>query len=215
MSNSKQKRLKKIGENLKIYREASGRSIDVVANTLGVDVAFLKSVERGYGELDFVQYVGIAEMYNIGFSNIFEAEADKSFYCPKIPARIIEFIVQKANEYCKQKRITKKQLFERLGTNSSSYVHFTTGYCLPTPQRVENMIALFGLTHATLKGVMCEAKKPQQEEQKVEEPSKPVDAMTLVTEALDYYKNKEKHIAALTKIISEAQELIKELGGAV
>ena len=244
MGNSKQIKRKKIGENLKIYREASGRAIEVVANSLGIDTELLKSVERGGAELNFVQYVGIAELYNIGFSNIFEVENDRYFYTPKIPAQIIEFIVKKANEYCEQKHITKKQLFEKLGTNNVSFAHFKSGYCMPTPQRVENMIALFGLKAAVLKNVACDEKPKQTEAvdpapvktlaerqdeidnihnqiliseitKKKNEPNNMLDAMTLVTDALAYYKNREKHIDTLRKIVADAQQLIEELGGAV
>ena len=91
---------------------------------------------------------------------------------------------------------------------------------MPTPQRVENMIALFGLSYVTLKNLMVDTESKPETEVVVENTPKeePIkqDAMALVTEALEYYKNKEKHIASLHKIISEAQRLIDELnGGAV
>ena len=245
------KRLLKIGENLRIYREASGRAIDVVANSLGVDVGFLRSVEHGRKELDFVQYVGVAEMYSIGFSSIFENEADKYFHVPRIPASIIEFIVQRGEEYCKEKRISKNQLFERLGTNRISFSHFKSGYSMPTPQRVENMIALFGLTHVVLKGVMHEVKVPEKKQivnpaadiplgwrdpemvkeqdiqedfnhvknaviidqynKKPDERNATMDALTVVTDALAFYKKRNEVVAELERIIKVAQALIEEM----
>ena len=226
MGMGKQSKLKRIGENLKIYREASGRAIAVVANTLGVDVAFMRSVEKGRKELDFVQYVGIAELYNIGFSSIFEYDNGKYFYCPKIPRCIVELIVQKAEEYCKEKKILKSQLHTILGTNQAAFSHFKHGYCNPTAQRMENMIALFGLSYSVLKQaisaedkVVIPIKEPEvnilNDEKIVVKPNEPnMDAMNLVTDALGYYKEREKHIAMLKKIIADAQQLLEEIGGA-
>ena len=216
----KQLKLKKIGENLKLYREAAGRAVAVVAESLGVEETFLNKVESGRKELDFIQYIGIAELYKIGFSNIFENNNGNYFYCPKIPTRIIDYISKQADEYCKEKHITKRHLFAVLETNEVSFSHFRRGLCMPTPQRVENMIALFGLSYVTLKNLMVDTESKPETEVVVENTPKeePIkqDAMALVTEALEYYKNKEKHIASLHKIISEAQRLIDELnGGAV
>lgn len=43
---SRASKLRKIGENLRIYREASGRAIEVVANSLGVSVEHIRQTEN-------------------------------------------------------------------------------------------------------------------------------------------------------------------------
>lgn len=237
-------KLRKIGETLGIYRESSGRAIEVAANTLGIDVDYLKSAEKGMVELTFVQYVSLAELYGVGFSAFFEK--DNGYYNPPdIPQEVCKYIRQQLEIYCKEKHKTKNDVRTALGMSSSSFHYFFHGFSnFLNPRIAENVIALFNLTSNTLRSV-CEDTKKDSVKRFVESPAeKPIaveqdiqedfnhvrnaviidqfkknpnernatmDALTMVTDALFFYKKRNEIVAELERIIKTAQDLIEEM----
>lgn len=234
-------RLRKIGETMRIYRDASGRALDVIANAVGVSVDRLKLAEKGKVELTFVQYLAISEMYGVGFSNLFE-NGDGYFNPPHIPLEICDYLKHKLDDYCHEKHKTKTQVRIDLGMSSSSFHYFFRGAStFLSPQTVENVIALFNLNSSILRSV-CEANteskvvnneriKPKigdqdiqddfdyvknaviidQVNKKPDERNATMDALTTVTDALFFYKKRNEMIAELEKIVKTANALLEEI----
>ena len=238
-------KLRKIGETLAIYRESSGRAIEVAANTLGVDVDFLQSAERGMAELTFVQYVALAELYGVGYSAFFEKSGNGFYSPPNIPLEVCKYIRKQLEKYCNEKHKSKNDVRIILGMSSSTFHYFFRGYSnFLNPRIAENVIALFNLKSSTLRSI-CEgtkkdsvkivvesqAEKPIAAEQDIQEDfnhvrnaviidqfkKKPdernatMDALTMVTDALAFYKKRNEVVAELERIIKTAQALIEEM----
>ena len=243
-------KLRKIGENLRIYREASGRAIEVVANSLGVSVEHIRQAENGKRELTFVQYLGLSELYNVGFSAFFESEKGY-FNAPSIPEEICRYLREQLQNYCADKHKTKKDVQLILGIGYTTFYYFFTigrsDYL--SPQTAENVIALLNLTSNALRSVCGDVSVEKQivnptadtplgwrdpemvKEQDIQEDfnhvknaviidqynKKPdernatMDALTVVTDALAFYKKRNEVVAELERIIKVAQALIEEM----
>lgn len=215
---SSKERLKRIGENLLIYREAAGKAISSVAQSLGVDDGFIEKVEHGKAELTFIQYVAVSELYGVGFSAIFEARSDVYFISPQVPKSLVDYIVERLSDYCHKNDMQRKRLYEILETLPSTISNFRRYKNTPMPPTVENIIGLLGLKSDDLKKVMS-GSEPEEKQKDIgmdgDEPNNVMDAMTLVSDALAYYKNKEKHVKALRKIVTDIQEILVEMGDEV
>lgn len=237
-------KLRKIGETLGIYRESSGRAIEVAANTLGVGVDYLKAAENGTVELTFVQYLALSELYGVGFSAFFE-NGNGYFNPPNVPHEVCVYICQQLKKYCTEKHKTRNEVRLALGMSSSTFHYFFRGYSnFLNPRIAENVIALFNLTSSTLRSV-CNDSKKDSAEKPIESPAeKPIigeqdiqedfnyvknaviidqfkknpnernatmDALTMVTDALFFYKKRNEIVAELERIIKTAQALIEEM----
>lgn len=233
-------KLRKIGETMRIYREASGRAIEVAANSLGVSVDLLMSAEKGKIELTFLQYLELSELYGVGFSAFFE-HGKAYFNPPHIPQEIVDYLKQKMEDYCREKRKTRTEVRVALGMSATSFHYFFRGgSTFLSPQVAENIVALFNLTSGTLKSVCKktteipaknEIEKPPIGEQDIQEDfnhiknavvvdqfnkkpderNKTMDALTMVTDALYLYKKRKEIVAELENIIKTAQALIEEM----
>lgn len=204
-------KLRKIGETMRIYREASGRAIAVAANALGVEVDYLRMAESGKVELTFTQYLSLAELYGIGFSALFE-NGNGYFKAPDVPQKACNFICERFKKYCIEKHRSQNEVRNTLGMSSSIFHYFFCGYSKSlSPRVIENIVALFNITSNELRNVCMENDKDTVEKQVDPPVEKPIDALTMVTDALAFYKKRNDIVAELEKIIKTAQALLEEM----
>ena len=71
-----------IGEKIRIYRECANLPQGIFAERVGIGMKKLQAIEAGQVVLETWLVMKIAEVLNIGYSDLFEAEDDK--YYPNI-----------------------------------------------------------------------------------------------------------------------------------
>ena len=204
-----------IGEKIRIYRECANLPQAIFAERVGIGVNKLQAVEVGQVALETWLVMKMAEVLNIGYSDLFEAENDK--YYPNIKNKSeSDAIFKIMRKRMKETGITFEYIAEKIDNPRHNVANWFDRKYVPSPFNFQNICVLLKITSLDIKPkekiATCEQKNEVVKEEVVkEEAVNKNDIMANVINACNLYSQLDEIKNALDEIILKAQELKETL----
>ena len=226
MRNTKEinERISTIAENLKTYREAAALPIKTLSIKSNIPEQTIAAIENGNKEAykSFPTLIQLTETLDIRFEDLLEKNNQYLQYY-KVPLYFYEYFAEKQ----KKLNINTKQLVKAVGIDTRELYYWRYGRKIPKPDKLQNMLVMLKINANELKQfenkyktiINTETTSYHQENTKqnanenVNIPAKKTtdEPINEIIKAYKFYKNKEKCIAELNRIIHIAEALKKEL----
>lgn len=219
-----------IAENLKTYREAAALPIKTLSIKSNIPEQTIAAIENGDKEAykSFPTLIQLTETLDIRFEDLLEKNNQYLQYY-KVPLYFYEYFAEKQ----KKLNINTKQLVKAVGIDTRELYYWRYGRKIPKPDKLQNMLVMLKINanelkrfedkYKTIINTETETKEQttsyhqastkQNTNENVNIPAKKTtdEPINEIIKAYKFYKNKEKCIAELNRIIHIAEALKKEL----